>query len=246
MGAGAHALANASTCQSGVWSLHNNIAGLAETDRAAAGFSFHAVPESPYFNRMAAAFALPLKHGAAGVSFFRFGDALYNEQIVSVGFGHTFGLASLGLKANYTQYRAGGQETRRVVTLSFGGIATLTPQLSFGAHILNLNQPVINALTGERVPTRLAAGIAFHHADRLFVATEVEKDLEFPPTWRSGLEYRFVGEIAFRTGFQLHPQKGFFGVGFTSKRSDLGYALELDHHVGLSHQATVTYYFGKP
>jgi hypothetical protein len=246
MGARAHALANASGCLSDVWSLHNNIAGLAETESASAGFTYHAVPSLKFFNRMAAVFAVPIKSGVAGAGIFRFGDDLYNEQIVSLGFANTFGLASLGLKVNYLQYHARGLETRAGFTLSFGGIATLAQNLFLGAHIVNINQPVIHSLTGERIPTRLLAGMAYKPSEKLFVATEVEKDIEYDPTWKSGMEYVFVKKVALRTGFQLHPQAGFFGMGFNGRKLNLDYALQFSPLSGLSHQATATYQFKQP
>src|SRR5690349_10705923 len=151
MGARAHGLGYSSSCLGDAWSMANNVAGLAKVETASAAFSYHAIPSFKSFNRMTAIMTAPLLGGTAGASLFRFGDDLYNEQIMSAGFANTFGLASLGLKINYIQFHAEGLETVGVFTASFGGIATLTPQLSFGAHILNINQPVINDLTGEKI-----------------------------------------------------------------------------------------------
>lgn len=245
MGARANALGNASSCLSDVWSLSNNIAGLAKTDRIAAGFSYHAVPTFSSFNRMAAVFGVPIKTGVLGMSAFRFGDDLYNEQIISTGFANTFGLASLGIKINLIQYRGEGLPIRKALTASFGGIATLTKRLFFGAHVHNINQPVINELTGERIPTRLVAGIALKPSDNLFLSAEVDKDLEYVPVFKSGLEYLVLKKIAFRTGFNFDPEAGFFGVGFKATKFELSYALQLSEPYGISHQATVTWQSGK-
>jgi hypothetical protein len=78
--------------------------------------------------------------GVTSVGAFRFGDDLYNEQMVSLGFGNKFGIASLGVKANYIQYQADGFGTYGAVSIDFGGLAELTDQLSIGAYITNLNQ----------------------------------------------------------------------------------------------------------
>jgi hypothetical protein len=246
MGARAHGMANASSCLSDVWSLNNNIAGLAKTDGATAAFSYHSIPSIKFFNRMAAVFAIPVNPGVAGVSVFRFGDDLYNEQIFSLGFANTFGLASLGLKLNYVQYHAEGMGTHSAVTVSFGGVATLTPKVLFGAHIVNINQPIINELTEERIPTTLVAGMAFNPSQKLILTSEIEKDLEHSPIWKTGLEYKIFKKIAFRTGFNLNPESGFFGLGFNARKFDLDYALQFNGPLGLSHQATVTYQFKKP
>jgi hypothetical protein len=245
MGARAHAMGGASGCLSDVWSITNNIAGLADARHAAAGFSYHAVPSFKHFNRTAAVFAVPFSTGVAGASVFRFGDDLFNEQSISLGFANTFGLASLGLKIDWRQYRADGLPARNAFTVSFGGLAKLTSQLLFGAHIVNINQPIINTWTEERVPTRLVAGLAFAPSKKVIVAFEVEKEPDYPATFKSGLEYKASGKIVFRTGFNLHPQAGFFGAGFKSGKLDLDYALQYNQPTGLSHQATISLQFGK-
>lgn len=243
MGARANGMAYASSGLSDVWSLTNNIAGLAKLDQPEIAFSYHAIPSFKFFNRMATVFAMPLKSGVGGASVFRFGDDLYNEQIVSLGFANSFGLASLGVKVNYLQYSAEGMGTTIAFSVSFGGIAELTPQISVGAHIVNINQPVINKVTEEKIPTRLIAGMAFKPSEKVSLISEIEKDLEHSATWKTGLEYQVVKKIAFRTGFNLNPEVAFFGIGFKLRKLVLDYALQFNSPPGLSHQATVAYKF---
>lgn len=246
MGAGAHGMGNASACLTGAWAMTQNIAGLASVKQPVAAFSCHAVPSFEPFNRLSAVLVTPIRSGAAGLSAFRFGDDLYNEHILSLGAAHTFGLASLGLKLNYIQYRAQGLETRTALSVSFGGIAQLTPKLLFGAHIVNINQPVIHTDTGERIPTSLYAGLAFKPSDKLILSTEIEKDLQHPATVKSGMEYRFYNKLFLRTGVNLHPEAGFFGLGFQMRKLQLDYALQLSHAAGFSHQASVLYKLKQP
>src|SRR5690606_20338041 len=111
-GARARGMGNVSACLGDVWSMTNNVAGLTEVEHAAAAASRHAIPAFPSFNRMAAVFGLPIASGAGGLSAFRFGDDLYDEQVLSLGYANVFGLASLGIKGNYIQYRAERLETR--------------------------------------------------------------------------------------------------------------------------------------
>lgn len=245
MGARSQGIGYASGCVEDVWAMTNNIAGLANGRAPVAAVSYNALPSFTPFNRMAAVFALPLLSGNAGVSAFRFGDDLYAEQTLSLGYADRFGLASLGVKLNYLEYRAEGFTATRALTLSFGGIATITPDLLFGAHIVNVNQPIVNELTGERAPTILFAGIAAKLSEKLMVAAELEKHLQHMPVAKAGFEYKAHRKITFRTGFNLNPQAGFLGLGFNVKRFDLDYAMQLTHAFGLSHQATVTIPFGE-
>ena len=240
MGARAQAMGYASACLFDTWALHNNIAGLSKIKRATGAFSYHAIPSAKFFNRIAAGFSLPVKPGAAGVGVFRFGDDLYNEQVLSAGFANSFGLASLGFKVNYLQYRAEGFDPHTAFTVDFGGIATLTPQLSFGAYVVNINQPRINRLTGERIPTRLMAGIAFSPSETLIVAAEIEKDLYRDAVLKAGFEYLAFKKVSFRSGFNLGPQAGFVGLGFKTRRFQIDYSVQGSHAFGVSHEATVT------
>lgn len=241
LGARAQGIANTSACLSDVWALYNNVAGLASIKHTTAAFTYHAIPSFHFFNRMGAVIATRVNTGAAALGVHRFGDGLYNEQTLSAGAANTFGLASLGLRLNYLQYRAAGLETRSALTVSFGGIATLTPKLLAGAHIVNINQPIINDRTGEKIATCLIAGISYLPSDKVIIATEIEKKLGSNSTLKTGIEYQAFRKIAFRTGFNLHPQAAFFGLGFDLRKFKLDYAVQSTVFRGLHHEASATY-----
>jgi hypothetical protein len=93
------------------------------------------------------------------------------------------------------------------------------------------------------MPTKLIAGVALKPSNNICITGEVEKDLEYSPLLKAGLEYQVFKKIAFRTGFNLNPEVAFFGIGFKPRKFHLDYALQLNDVFGLSHQATVTYEF---
>jgi hypothetical protein len=241
MGARANGMGYTSSCLKDEWSLLNNVGGLADIKNSSASFTYRAQPSFKSFNSMAAVVTVPTAVGVAGASIYKFGDNLYNEQILSIGFGSKFGLASLGVKGNFIQYYIEGFGYKRVSTISFGGVADLTPKVSVGASITNINQPKISE--NEHVPTLLTAGISIKLSENVLIATEVEKDLERKPLVKSGLEYSPQQKIYFRTGFNLNPQAGFFGLGFKAKKFMLDYAYQYKFSIGASHQASVTYKF---
>lgn len=232
----------ASACLQDEWSILNNPAGLSENKNFTSAFSYNAHPLKN-FNRMAATFVAPIKVGVAGVGVFRFGNELYNEQIIAAGYSNHFGLASLGLSLNYIQYNTEGFGRKGVVTVSLGGIATLTPQLLIGAHITNVNQPEISD-DDERVPTRINTGIGFKPSDKVFLCAEIEKELTSETTFKTGIEYSIHKKCAIRTGFNLNPDAGFIGFGFKPKKLSVDYALTYNLNTGINHQGTVGYKFG--
>lgn len=245
IGARAMSLGNASACLSDEFSLFNNIAGLAKVTQTAAGFSYDAHPSIIGFNRIAALLTVPFKIGTIGGGLFRFGDDLYNEQIISFGFANTFGLASLGAKLNYVQYHAEGFGNASAFTVSFGGIAELTETVSIGAHIVNINQPRISETTSERIPTVLVLGLRVNPGEKLSIVAEIEKDISLDPIFKAGLEYEIYKKLMARTGFNLNPRAGYVGLGFQPGKFSLAYAFQYDMTMGHAHQATVVCRFKK-
>jgi len=245
VGARANGLGFASSCLEDEWSIFNNIAGLAKVDQISTAFTYDAQPSFKPFNKAAATFSMPLKFGVAGAGIFHFGDNLYNEQILTAGFSNTFGLASLGIKVNYVQYYAEGFGRKGVISISFGGIAKLTEDLSLGAHIVNLNQPTISTSEDEKIPTILVTGIGFNLSSKAFLTTEIEKNFDYPATWKTGFEYQLNKKFTFRTGFNVNPHAGFFGLGFRPRKFKLDYAFQHHFTFGARHQATVGYIFNR-
>jgi hypothetical protein len=240
-GARAMGMANASSCLADEWSLFNNVGGLATVDQPAAVFTYQSFPDFQDFDRMTAIISIPFAVGTSSLGVYRFGSDLYNEHIISAGYANRFGIASLGVKVNYIQYRAEGFGKADAFTISFGGIAQLTDVLSVGAHINNINQPVISKDTRERVPTYLTLGLGFKISEKVLVISEVEKDLDHDPVLRSGLEYRIHKKFVARMGINLNPGGIFGGFGFVYKKFLLDYALQYHEAIGLSHQASVTW-----
>lgn len=245
MGARSSALGNASACLRDEWSLFNNVAGMASVEKTAASFSYDAQPGFASFNRMAAIFAMPIKPGVAGAGVFRFGDDLYSEQIISIGFSNTFGLASLGIKANYIQYNASGFGTKGLFSVSFGGIAKLTEKIFVGGYVTNINQPDISKTESEKLPTLLALGVGAQITSETFFSTELEKDLGNPVKWKSGIEYKAFKKFVARTGFSVNPTTLSFGFGFRPRKFSLDYAYQHNFVIGSRHQASIGYFFGR-
>lgn len=231
------------SCLSDEWSLFNNIGGLAKVKESAVAFSYDAMPSFKPFNKAALVIAIPAKIGVWGIGLYRFGDNLYNEQIFTGGFSSSFGLASLGLRFNYIQYKVDGFGRKGILSLNIGGVAQLTPVLCVGAHIINVVQPKISNAQDEHIPTVLIVGLLFTPEKNILIGTELEKDLDYKPTWKTGIEYRIYKKFTFRTGFNIHPNAGFFGLGFKTSKFSFDYGHDFSLSIGGRHQATVGYKF---
>jgi len=244
MGARVAGLGNASTVLTDEWSILNNIGGLAKVKEVSTAFSFEMKPAMPGSSRMAAVFVTPIKVGTMGVGVFKFGDDLYSEQILTAGYSNQFGIASLGIKINYIQYRKEGFGTDNVLSVSAGGTAEITPQLSIGAYLQNVNQPKL--INDERLPARLGVGIGFKPIEEVLLIAEVEKDVIYDPIIKTGIEYAIHKKIFARTGFNLNPDAAFFGLGFKGWRIKIDYAIQYNSAINFGHQASACYRIERP
>lgn len=242
MGARAMGMGYASACLKDEWSVFNNVAGLSKVKDLTAACTYQAFPQFSAFNRMAAAVTMPVPIGVSAIGAYRFGDDLYNEQMLSCGFANTMGLASLGIRLNYIQYQAKGFGSTRAVSVSAGGIATITPTFCIGAHMTNINQPRLTR-SGETLPAVMMLGFGAEVSDHLFIAAEIEKDLMYPLTWKTGVEYRAHKKLTLRTGIDLQPNAAFVGFGCKAKKIVLDYSLQWSMSTGMNHQAGVSYRF---
>jgi hypothetical protein len=234
-----------SSTTSDEWSLFNNIGGIGKINQTSANFAYEIRPALIGANRLAASVLSSTKIGALGLGIFRFGDDLYSEHVVSFGFGSSIGNTSLGVKANYIQYRAEGFGVNTAMSVEFGGISQITQQISVGAYITNLTQSKLISTDGERLPTKLVAGLGFRPSEKIFLTTEIEKDLDYQATWRSGLEYALYKKVFFRTGFNMNPNAAYFGLGAQKKNLKIDYAIKFNQLTGAAHQASAIYLFSK-
>jgi hypothetical protein len=241
MGARPAGLGYATAVSNDEWSLYNNVAGLAQVDQTSVAFAYEARPALIGANRMAASIMAPSRIGTLAAGIFRFGDDLYSEHQVSVGLGNQIGNTSLGARINYTQYRVESFGNISALSFDFGGISNITSQISIGAYITNLTQSKLIGSDGERLPTKLVVGVGFKPTDKIFVTTELEKDLDYQATWKSGLEYSIYEKVFFRTGFNLNPNVAYFGLGAQKKNLKFDYAIRLNQLTGASHQASAIY-----
>jgi hypothetical protein len=251
-GARAAALGNASATLTDVWAVGNNVAGLGQLAQPSVGFYAENRYFSSAFNTVALVAAMPLgsistekppRHGVVGFEAQRFGDRLYAEQRLGLGYGYRGGQVSVGGRVDVLQVSIRGLGSRSVVAASLGGQVELIPhRLVFGGYLYNLNQVRLAAYEDERVPTVLKAGLAYRPTDKLLLSMETEKDVERAADFKVGLEYQLLEALALRAGFASLTEQTTAGVGFKAGQLQIDYAaawqatLGLSQHVGVSLQ----------
>ncbi|MEP1031967.1 hypothetical protein [Ekhidna sp.] len=238
-------MAGASLTLGDEFSLFNNIGGLGRLENHAAFASYQNRYGVSQFQVVGAGAVYATDIGNAGVGFYKFGDDIYSEQRVHLAVGNKIQMVSLSLGLDLLQYNIATVGTSRALAIQFGGIAEITSQLRFGAHIFNLNQAKYDSETGERIPTIMKGGFSYRPSDELMLNLEVEKDLDFDEIFKAGIEYRIVEKVFVRTGISTQPFIGAFGVGFHPKNLKFDYGFSNDSKLGNIHEISVAYSFKK-
>jgi hypothetical protein len=245
LGARAAGMGYASATVQDEWSFFNNIAGLAGIKEKAFAATYEVRPNLPSANRLGALFAMPFSFGSTGFGVFKFGNDVYSEQIIALGYANQIGKTSLGARISYIQYKAEGYGTHGALGINVGGITQITPQIAVGAWIQNINQPKIDFADKEKAPVKLLLALSFKASEKFFVVTELEKDVLYKTLWKTGMEYAVHKKFFARAGFNIQPNSFFIGVGYNGARIKIDYALQSFTQIGASHQASASYRIGK-
>lgn len=234
-------LAGASLTLGDAYSLFNNIGGLGRVENHTAFAGYQNRYKISEFQVIGGGGVFHHEIGNAGVGYYKFGDDIFSQQKLHLAIGNTMQMVSLGLGVDVIQYDIQSVGTQRALAIQFGGVAEITPQFLFGAHIFNLNQATLVSETGERLPTVMKGGLSYRPTDELMLNVEVEKDLDFDEVFKGGIEYRIIENVFLRTGISTQPFIGAFGLGFHPKKLQFDYAFTNDSELGNIHEFSIAY-----
>ena len=236
-------MGNANVTLGDVWSIFNNVGGLAKTENTQATFSYDHRLNIDELTTLAAAAVIKGKNKAFGLGISSFGSEHFSQNQIGIGFSNQLGIASLGIKVNYLQTSIEGFGRGAAAVIEFGGVAELTPELFFGAHVYNVTRAKYGNNSDDRLPTTVKAGISYRPNSKVMVNLEAEKDILLDPLLKMGLEYNLLERVWARVGMNTQPNKFFFGVGFRPKRFHIDYALTQHPSLGNTHHFSFNYLF---
>ena len=227
------------------WAVHNNQAGLAGFTSKAVGFYFENRFLMKELSRKVVAVVLPSRSGVFGLNFVNFGSLLYSENKVGLAFARSFGSNfSAGIQLDYINTHLGeSYGSHSNVTFEAGVQARLNKNLVLAAHVYNPLNVKLSAETGERIPSIIRLGAAYNFSEKLILAGEVEKNIEYKMQIKSGLEYRVVDKALVRFGVTTNPMTYTFGCGIDRKKLKVDISSTVHQVLGYSPQISICYYF---
>jgi hypothetical protein len=238
-------MGDASVTLDGYWASFQNTAGITSTESLELGATYENRFSIPGMDFMAAGLTAKLPLGYAALSVFRFGDDIYNEHKVSLGYATEIGIIKLGGRFNYLQYQVQDFGTQQSYSIDFGGIASITPQLVIGAQALNITQSSLNIEAEQSVPTLLKLGLSYRPRTYFMLNAEIEKDIVKATMVKLGAEYNFLDKFYLRTGVNSGSFQSFYGLGFNYLNLQWDYALSNHAEMGFSHSLSMHYKLSK-
>jgi hypothetical protein len=231
MGSRSMSLGNASVALNDVWAYHHNPAAIVGIKKVAFGISYENRFLLRELQSQGFVVAYPIKRGVISIGGQTFG---YNNlRTYRSGLGYAMALTdylSIGVQLNYHMIRlpqAYGQH--QTVTAELGMMAKISENWHVGFSILNLTRNELSAYQEDRYSTSLRIGSRYHVSKKVLVLGELEKNVDFPLRFKSGIEYEPTENLYIRGGFGTAPIEFSFGFGYHWKgiyKLDVGSAYQ--------------------
>lgn len=224
LSARSNGVSNASVAFTGINSIFNNQAGLADLENAGILLSGQQTFVNPNSDNLGVGFAIPTFSGTFGIDIHHFINDDLNQVIL--GFAYARKLMpnlSAGIQfemrssqfAPYDRLRLFLSERKELFTVEIGLQYKLLERLLIGVHVSNPAR--IEMREDEFLPRVIRAGATYFIAEKILIHTELEKDLELPLVFKSGLEWELANEFWLWTGFQYKPITFNVGAGYKFK-----------------------------
>jgi hypothetical protein len=215
------------------WSIYGNPATVSESNKQ---FSFYYVR---YYGiselaDIALSASYPIKWGVLSTGIHTYGFDLYRETNLSLAWMYKYERIKSAIKIHYdhiafpSPYGSAGS-----IGFDIGVLFQLADVFDVGATAINLNRPQIG-LNNEDRPRLMTIGFAYKPLDKGIILFDLVKDVRFPISVRSAIEYSLLDVLILRAGVGNEPINTTFGAGFALKKIKINLAVERHQDLGWS------------
>jgi len=227
------------------WAAFGNPATLNATGQPSLAFSY--TPQQYGLTELrsgSASFVQPTPLGAFALSGSTFGFSLYRETTFGLSYGRRFtDEFYVGATLSYFSLSIPSYGSGASLGISIGGYLSLTDEISWGFHIVNVNGPTIG-IGKEKLPQNFATGIGFQPVPEVLLAAEISKDIRYPAEFLIGVEYTFIDLVSIRGGLATEPSLMNGGLGIHYRFFTFDYAVTSHVDLGSTHTFSVAITLG--
>ena len=223
MGGRSMSMANASITLNDVWGYQNNPGALADVDKFAAGVSYENRFLLKELQSQGFAVVVPLKVGVLSAGGQMYGYTSFRSY--RAGLGYSMKLSEkffAGVQMNYMGLQLSeGYGSASTLSGEAGIYAKVTENWKIGATVNNLGRAKLSDFEDDRFSTIMRLGTSYSFSKKVLLAFEVDKDLDYDPRFKTGIEYEVAKNFHLRGGFATAPIEVTFGAGYKFKQIDL-------------------------
>ena len=242
IGGRASGMGSASLTLIDAFAAHNNQAAIGFIDQITFGLYSERRFLLDDIDYVSGSVLVPTGTGTFGLNVSYFGFELYNEKKVGLAFGKAFGEKfSAGLQFDYIGLQIAEYGSRSAYTFEAGLLYKVSDQLYMAAHIYNPMRIQIEDFQEETLPTIMKFGLSYRPSEKVIFAVETEKDIDFLPRFKAGIDYNVLQNFYLRAGFNTQPATYSFGMGLRLKNLDIDIASNVHPVLGLTPQLSVIY-----
>jgi hypothetical protein len=191
---------------------------------------------------MAVSATYPTKLGVFGAAAHRYGFDLFNENRLRLGYKNAFMGFHFGAVINYSHVvQGGGYGSAGALGVDVGIAAPITPDFWMGAQATNINQPTYGSRNEEKLPRELSIGLSYRLSDFALFTTDVVKDVQFPLSYRAGVEVNIIGKLMGRAGITTQPQTFSAGFGYAGSFWNANVAVQRHENSVLGYSPAVDF-----
>ena len=231
-GSRSNSLGGVVTAFEDVNAIFGNQSGLTDIDGIAGIVTGESRFQGVGIKSVGAGVAYPTKTGTFGITVDYFGIKSYKEQQIGLAYAKKLlKNLSVGVRFDYINFKIEGYGNKGFFSGEIGLQTQVTRQIVFGVHLSNPYR--IEITENEFLPTVLRAGAKWMASTKTMLFAEAVKDMDYPVSFRGGIEYRFIEQLVLRVGVRTEPVLVNFGVG-----------LQLKEHIGVDIGTAYHQYFG--
>ncbi|HYW35332.1 MAG TPA: hypothetical protein VE868_07995 [Balneolaceae bacterium] len=231
LGARPIALGQATTAlPNSVWSVFENTAMISKKKIRVSFFGMRYYGLSNLTD-LAAVITYPTKFGVIGGGTHRYGDNLFNKTRVRFVYKNSYRHFCYGAAVHYDYIMQGkGYGSVGAFGVDVGIAALIVKGLWIAAKATNINQPSYGSINNfrEDLPRNLSIGFSYQLSGTALFTTDVVKDVDFPLSYRAGIEVKIIKNLKARAGVTTAPQT--FSGGFGYKNQKFGADVVVQKH----------------
>ncbi len=169
---------------------------------------------------------------AAGIH--SYGFKLFRETQIRGGWSIRRKRLRFGMVMNYVHLQISGYGSTGLPAVDTGLAVELIRGFRVGYRVANLFLGGSGYGEIDRYPAEMAIGLSWNGMPRLLMTSELVKDVLYPVSFRTAMEWEGVAGIFFRGGWTTAPLTWSTGAGFQLSRVTANIAVQKHPVLGLS------------